>query len=201
MNYLMFNGVKYILTAEETLNEKSVDNPQVPLCNIDEAETCKIGEREYIVCEHTPEGTVLLMKELLCESKTFGSNNNYNGSNIDELCEEFAEELTEIVGSDNIVLHTVDLTADDGLKDYGSIERRVSIFTANQCRKYVDILDKYRIAKWTWTATAYSAPKHDDSSWVKCVAPSGSVDSSCCSSSSGVRPFCILKSDIFVSKN
>lgn len=200
MNYLMFNGVKYILTAEEALNASPVDNGNTALSNIKEAETCKIGDWEFIVCEHTSEGTVLLMKDCLYEGEEFGSNNNYNGSNVDALCEKFADELAKVVGAENIILHTVDLTADDGLRDYGSVERRVSIFTANQCRKFVDILDKYRLDKWTWTATAYSTPKHDDERWVKCVAPSGVIYNNFYDNDFGVRPFCILNSNIFVSK-
>lgn len=169
MNYLMFNGVKYRLTAEDEIKETN----GTKLSDIEVERTCKIGDREYIVCEHTSEGTMLLLKDLYRNSEKFGSNNNYNGSNVDKLCEEFADELANIVGAENIVTHTVDLTADDGLRDYGTIERRVSIFTANQCRKYVDILDKHKLDKWWWTATAYSTPKHDDSTWVKCVSPSG----------------------------
>ena len=164
------------------------------------AETCKIGEWEFIVCEHTREGTVLLMKDFLYDNKTFGSNNNYNGSNVDALCEEFAEALAKVVGTENIVLHTVDLTADDGLRDYGSIERRVSLFTANQYRKYVDILDKHKLDAWWWLATACSTPRHEDSTWVKCVSPRGDIDFNCYNFLYGVRPFCILKSNIFVSK-
>lgn len=200
MNYLMFDGVKYILTAEETLNATPVDNGNTALLNIKEAETCKIGDWEFIVCEHTSEGTALLMKDCLCDGEIFGNNNNYNGSNVDALCEKFADELAKVVGAENIILHTVDLTADDGLKDYGSIERRVSLFTANQYRKYVDILDKYRLDIWTWTATAYSTPKHDDDDWVKCVGPSGNVSNSSYGNGGGVRPFCILNSNIFVSE-
>lgn len=200
MNYLMFNGVKYILTAEEALNATPVANDNTALLNIKEAGTCKIGDWEFIVCEHTSEGTVLLMKDCLYESEQFGSNNNYNGSNVDVLCEKFADELAKVVGAENIILHTVDLTADDGLKDYGTIERRVSLFTANQYRKYVDILDKYRLDIWTWTGTAYSTPKHDDDCWVKCVAPAGGIDGDHYGINGGVRPFCILNSNIFVSK-
>ena len=204
MNYLMFNGVKYKLIAEgeegHCDNSNALNNAKL-LSNIKEAETCKIGDWEFIVCEHTSEGAVLLMKDCLYEAEKFGSNNNYNGSNVDKLCEEFAKKLAKVVGAENIVPHTVDLTADDGLKDYGSIERRVSIFTANQCRKYVDILDKYRLDKWTWTATAYSTPKHDDTAWVKCVAPSGNIIYDLYNLNYGVRPFCILNSNIFVSKN
>lgn len=200
MDYLMFNGVKYKLVAEEAPEESPVDNGKTTLSNIKEAETCKIGDWEFIVCEHTSEGAVLLMKDCLFDSDNFGSNNNYNGSNVDELCEKFADKLAKVVGVENIVMHTVDLTADDGLRDYGSVDRRVSIFTANQCRKYVDVLDKYRLDKWTWTATAYSTPKHDDDCWVKCVAPSGDIRNRNYYGYGGVRPFCILNSNIFVSK-
>ena len=95
---------------------------------------------------------------------------------------------------------SLDLTADDGLKCYGSVERKAALLTANMCRKYVETLDKYKIDKWWWTSTAYSTPKHDDSSWIKCVSPRGYVNLGSYYFNYGVRPFCILKSNIFVSK-
>ena len=196
MNYLMFEGKKYELIAADEPCQAVREG--VRLADIAVGNTCEIGGLEYIVCEHTREGTVLLMKDCLYDAVEFGDNNNYNGSNVDKLCEEFADKLVAVVGSENIIRHTVDLTADDGRKDYGSIERRVSLFTANQYRKYCDILDNYRINSWTWTATAYSTPKHDDNTWIKCVAPSGFIDYDFYGNR-GVRPFCILKSNIFVS--
>ena len=147
----MFEGKKYRLLAEEDeCCELKREAPR--LGNIEVGKPCIIGDREYIVCEHTVEGTVLLMKDCLYESEEFGSSNNYKGSTVDKLCNEFAEKLAYIVGGENIVPHKVDLTADDGLKDYGTIIRGVSLFTANQYRKYCDILDKYRLNIWTWTA-------------------------------------------------
>ena len=51
-----------------------------------------------------------------------------------------------------------------------------------------------------WLATAHSTSKHDGDLWVKCVSPRGSVgDGHCGRDISGVRPFCIFKSSIFVS--
>ena len=198
MDYLMLDGKRYRLVADDG---EFCEMPVQPvLSDVKVGNVCKIGKLEFIVCEHTSEGTVLLMKDCLCDSEEFGSNNNYNGSNVDMLCEKFAEELATIVGAENIILHTVDLTADDGLKDYGSIERRVSLFTANQYRKYVDILDKHRVDIWTWTATAFSTPKHNDDLWVKCVSPHGYFSSYHYGNDFGVRPFCILNSNIFVSK-
>ena len=192
MEYITTNGVKYGLAKE--------DCDEVKLADIPVGETCKIGEWEFIVCEHTREGTVLLMKDCLYDEKQFGNCNNYNESDVDTLCEEFSDKLAEVIGAENIILHTVDLTADDGLKDYGEIKRRVSLFTANQYRKYCDILDNYRLDKWTWTATAYSTPKHGEFYWVKCVAPRGDIDYFSFNYDFFVRPSCILKSDIFVSK-
>lgn len=198
MDYLVLNGIRYRLVPDESeACDKVVRNV---LDNVEVGEVCKIGMWEFIVCEHTSEGTVLLMKDCLYDNEEFGSSNNYNGSNVDMLCEKFAEELATVVGAENIILHTVDLTADDGLKDYGSIERRVSLFTADQYRKYCDILDKHRVDIWTWTATAYSTTKHDDDCWVKCVSPLGFIIDFSYFSDFGVRPFCILNSNIFVSK-
>lgn len=201
MNYLMLDGKRYRLVPDDgehcEFGEKPVRNV---VGDVGVGEVCKIGKWEFIVCEHTSEGTVLLMKDCLYDSEKFGSNNNYNGSNVDMLCEKFADELATVVGADNIILHTVDLTADDGLKDYGSIERHVSLFTANQYRKYVDILDKHRVDIWTWTATAHSTPKHDNDAWVKCVSPRGVIYDYYYDYYNGVRPFCILNSNIFVSE-
>lgn len=198
MDYLVLNGIRYRLVQDD--GERCDEAVRPVLSDARVGEVCKIGKWEFIVCEHTSEGTVLLMKDCLYDSEEFGSSNNYNVSNVDMLCEKFAEELATVVGAVNIIMHTVDLTEDDGLKDYGSIERRVSLFTADQYRKYCDILDKHRLDIWTWTATAYSTPKHDDACWVKCVSPHGYFNGSYSSNYGGVRPFCILNSNIFVSE-
>ena len=199
MNYLEIDGIRYRLVPEDAEGSGEGKGAKLRLGDVRDGEVCNIAGREYIVCEHTNEGVVLLMKDCLYESEEFGSSNNYNGSKVDKLCEQFADELEKAIGAENIILHTVDLTADDGLKDYGSIERRVSLFTANQYRKYCDILDKYRLNIWTWTATAYSTPKHDDDAWVKCVAPAGYVGSNGHDDRYGVRPFLIFNSSISVS--
>ncbi len=199
MNFLEIDGIRYRLVPEDAEGSGEGKGAKLRLGDVRDGEVCNIAGREYIVCEHTSEGVVLLMKDCLYQDEVFGSSNNYNGSNVDKFCEQFADELEKAIGAENIILHTVDLTADDGLKDYGSIERRVSLFTANQYRKYCDILDKYRLNIWSWTATAYSTPKHADDIWVKCVAPAGSINYDGFSINIGVRPFCILKSNIFVS--
>ena len=201
-NYISINGQKVGLTQEqvEKLRE-SFGVPAMKLADAAAGDVVKVGSHKFIVLEHREEGTALTCKELLRESEVFGAcNNNYVGSNVEEICNAFAEELAGIVGAENVLLHDVDLTSDDGLKDYGVVKRRVSLLTADMYRKFVEILDEHKPDTWWWLATPYSTPKHEHTSWVKCVSPAGDIRSDGCNYSGGVRPFCILNSNIFVSK-
>lgn len=194
------NEKKYATSDKSAEKMKNASGDGVLLSSIGEGETFKIGEREFIVCEHLEdEKTAVLLKDLLFEFHKFGKNNNYNGSDVDQICNKFADEMEGLIGG-ALCEFSLDLTADDGLKCYGSIERKAALFTANMCRKYVEILDKYKVNEWWWTSTAYSTPKHDDSDWIKCVSRRGCISNGYYCYFHGVRPFCILKSDIFVSK-
>ena len=200
-NYICLNGQKIELSGEQLEKMKtSLGIGQIELSSLSPKDTFKIGKHEFIVLEQIEGASMVLLKETLGDSK-FGDVNNYNGSIVDAACEKFADEIADMIGAENIIEHTVDLTADDGLKDYGTIERRMSLLTANDCRSYVEILDAHKLDKWWWTATAYSTPAHGDEDLVKCVSPSGNFNYGISNRNIfGVRPFCILKSHIFVSK-
>ena len=200
-NYICINGQQIELTEEQVKHiSAAYGHAEVKLADIPEGETFKIGEHEFVVLEHSGDTTAIIRKELLDEDMEFGSNNNFSGSYVEEKCQEFEQELADVISWDNIVLHNVDLTSDDGLKDYGTIKSRCSLLTTNLYRRYVEILDKFKPDRWWWLATAHSTERHSNSSWVKCVAPSGCIINCNYNGDSGVRPFCILKSNIFVSK-
>ena len=200
-NYICINNQKVELTDEQTEQIRaSFGLPVVKLQDLVPGDTFKIGSHEFIVLEHCGEDTAVIRKDLLSEKMAFGKNNNYNGSDVDTRCSAFAVEIACIIGEDNVLLHTVDLTSDDGLKDYGIVERFASLLTADRYRRYVEILDKFPIKAYWWLATAYSTPRHDDAAWIKCVSPSGGICFDYYNFDYGVRPFCILKSSIFVSK-
>ena len=201
-NYICINSQKINLTEEQArkiMEASGVQGFQLSDANV--GSVIKIGGHGMIVLEHFADGTTALLRKNALKKMAFGKDNNYNGSNADQLCNEFAEALASVVGEENIILHEVDLTADDGLKGLGKIQRKASLRTASMQRKYVEILDKHRLDIYEWLATAFSIPPHDADNWVKCVSPSGCIRSGSCDSGDiGVRPFCILKSNIFVSK-
>ena len=170
------------------------------LADFKAGDTVKIGGFEMVVLEQDGIETSLILKDLYVEKSEFGENNNYNGSYVDEQCRKFALELAAIVGEDNVVEHEVDLTSNDGLKCYGTVDRRASLLTADMYRKYVDVLDTVKLDKWWWLATPWSTARHDHEVCALCVAPSGGIiNDDYILGVRGVRPFCILKSSIFVS--
>ena len=208
-NYISINNQKIELTEEqgkriaESLNQDICEreNPGIKLAEVPAGEVVEVGGYELLVLEQLGESTAVICKDLVGDDSAFGENNNYDGSYVDEICNSFSEAIADAVGEDNLLAHTVDLTSDDGLKDYGMVERRVSLLTAQMYRKYVEILDTVKPNRWWWLATAHSTKKHENDFWAKCVSPSGFIyNGRYYYGDYGVRPFCILKSNIFVSQ-
>ena len=201
-NYLMLNNKKIELTPEQVKEiENSFGFNRVILKDIEVGETFKIGNFEFIVLEHNEETSSVILKEFWKTAKFDGSFNDYKESEIRKgLNNAFYNELSGTVGADNIVKHAVDLTADDGRVDYRHCEDNISLLTCDLYRKYVYVLEKYKTEDWWWLATAYSTKSNDFEYTVRCVDYYGTLRYGHCSFSFGVRPFCILKSNIFVSK-
>ena len=197
-SYLCINGHKTELTKEQ-LKQLGIIAETCYLS--DDGKTAHIGEYEFIVIKTDEKlgTTELLLKDKLGEDMEFGKNNDFRTSDIKKVLEKFADEISGIVGEENLVEHIVDLTADDGLKCYGTIKAKMSLFTAQMVRENVEILDEFKLGEWWWTCTPYSTPKHENSSWVKCVSPRGGINDDSCDGGDAVRPFCIVKSSIFVS--
>lgn len=201
-NYLMLNDKKIELTPEQAKEiENSFGFNRVVLKDIEVGDTFKVGNLEFVVLEHNKETTAVILKDFWKTARFDGFFNDYKKSEIrKDLNNAFYNELSGAIGADNIVKHTVDLTADDGRTDYKQCEDNISLLTCNLYRKYVYVLEKYNPKKWWWLATAYSTKSNGYESLVRCVYNGGALDYISCINCGGVRPFCILKSNIFVSK-
>ena len=200
-NYIMVNGIKYEITedkAQELLKDFDFKGNK-ELGKVKVGDTFKVGEYEFIVLEHLHNGqTVAIMKDLLIDEE-FGNNNNYNGSNVDKICNEFAQKLETLIGAENLITHTVDLTSANGMTCYGKVERKVSLLTLENLRKYGNVLRKHPLEKWWWLSTAMGTEKWGTKDWCACVSPYGNVSNVNYNDCDGVRPFCIFSTNIFVS--
>ena len=118
-----------------------------------------------------------------------------------ELCDgEILNEFVAEFGEDNICENEAGLVTVDGQEVFGKLLTKVRHLTFDEAREYNDLLVNKDLPDWYWTCTSWSTSERDWPYSVAVVSPSGDVYGRNCSFSLGVRPFCILKSNIFVSK-
>lgn len=177
-----------ILLAEETIKK---------LGDVKPGETVTLGNREYTVLGHGKDTTAVITKNFTTKME-FGENNDYRKSNIRKYCNnEFYKELVAAVGSENIIQHTVRLTADDGTNKGVVCKDNVSILTTELYRRYREYLSVY--SDWWWTATPVNSDNSDYSHLVCCAGSGGILRWYGYDFCSNVRPFCILNSSISIS--
>lgn len=90
-----------------------------------------------------------------------------------------------------------DLTADDGMTDYGTARDKIALITCDLYREYRALLPG--IGRWWWTLTPWTCdPEYSCS--VRYVGFSGTLGwDYAYGGDGGVLPLCHLKSDILVS--
>ena len=196
------------MTMEEIKNALGYDfklvteHSKVQLTEIEASNTFKIGNTEFIVLEHLEgEKTICITKGFVAEDTNFDEDtNNLAKASVLNVLDDFESNISAAIGDENMCDFEIDLTTDDGLKDYGSITRKTGLLTDVQYRKYSEIIEKYPVDDWWWLANAVSTPRRNVSYAVRCVACGGDLDDYFCDGINGVRAVCIFKSNIFVSE-
>lgn len=129
-----------------------------------------------------------------------GNSNNFpKGTLCKYLNGEFIKKL-KANGADTSALipTTIDLTSDDGLKDYGETTQKIFLLTCDMYRKYRSVIPN--LDDWWWLATAYSTESNGYARNARSVYSDGSLGSSlACYGNAGVRPAFYLKSSILES--
>lgn len=129
-----------------------------------------------------------------------GNSNNFpKGTLCKYLNGEFIKTL-KANGADTSALipTTIDLTSDDGLKDYGETTQKIFLLTCDMYRKYRSIIPN--LDDWWWLATAYSTESNGYAHNARVVGSVGSLSyGSACNGNAGVRPAFYLKSSILES--
>lgn len=157
------------------------------------------GKKNCMVLEHMNDGTLCMVLDEDFESK-FGETNNFaeselrkklNGEYLDEWVKDGADRAS-------FVLMQVDLTANDGLKNYGICECLLAPRTCDQHRKYRYLIPNPK-GNWEWTATAYSTKDNNCSFRTYLVAATGSLGYSVyVDIAFGVRPLFKLNPDAVI---
>ena len=129
-----------------------------------------------------------------------GNSNNFpKGTLCKYLNGEFIKKL-KANGADTSALipTTIDLTSDDGLKDYGETTQKIFLLTCDMYRKYRSVIPN--LNDWWWLATAYSTESNGYASSARRVGSDGGLGSyGAYYGHTGVRPAFYLKSSILES--
>lgn len=174
---------------------------RVMLSNLRPGETFKIGEWDFLVLNQEDNSTKVISKNLLIEDVEFDSDSrDYNKSDLKEkIEEEILPVIVREIGEDNIIENTASLVSIDNQKEFDDVVCKVRPLTFDEARKYNDLLVNKDLPDWWWTITPWSTEERDCKYSISVVSPRGRIGGSYCNYY-GVRPFCILKSNIFVSK-
>lgn len=161
------------------------------------------GGIDCVVLDVHDDKMLVITKEAVCE-KAFDENNknNFNNSTLRTwLNTEFIQMLKDGGADvDTLVEFTIDLTSDDGLKDYGISTNKVALLTCDMYRQFRSVIPN--LDNWWWLATAYSTESNGYGSFARLVSSDGSLYyGSAYTGTRGVRPAFVLPSSIFESRN
>ncbi len=203
-NMNMTSEQRNLLTV--LMNNKAVLEELMKVASVQQKQAKDLELKERITvagvtwskfAEDSEGNAYILADENICDME-FGDINDWRQSPIrKKLNHELYQKVVAELGTYALVTIQTNLFSHDGLKDYGKCEDMVSLLTYDLYRNNRGNIKD--LNEWWWTCTPDSTPSGNSSRCVQCVCSGGSVWYGYCGCGGGVRPFFILKSDIFVS--
>lgn len=197
------NNKEILQKAKELVEllEKQEEAGKVALSTLNPGDVFQTtGKRKYKVLEQYGDTTKIISLDLVKENVRFGENTDYNKSNVKKLCDtEILKDFEKEFGAESIEEHTVDIITADGQK-VGNTECKIRPITFDEAREYTDITPNNDLNDWYWALSPWSTKERGWEKAFTVVSPLGCIYRDGCIDVYGVRPVCILKSNIFVSK-
>lgn len=132
--------------------------------------------QSWILLEND-DGRALCLSKDIIETRAFdeGNCNNFAvASSKEYLNGAYLDNLLEDVNGPNAFLTTeLDLTTDDGLKDYGTCTVTIFLLTVDQYRRNRDVIPN--ADDWWWLSTAFSTKSNGYESLARCVRADGAL--------------------------
>ena len=157
--------------------------------------------QSWILLEND-DGRALCLSKDIIETRAFdeGNCNNFAvASSKEYLNGAYLDNLLEDVNGPNAFLTTeLDLTTDDGLKDYGTCTVTIFLLTVDQYRRNRDVIPN--ADDWWWLSTAFSTKSNGYESLARLVITDGTLFRyGAYRGLLGLRPACNLSSDLLIS--
>ena len=197
------NNKEILQKAKELVEllEKQEESGKVELSTLKRGDVFQTtGKRKYMVLEQYEDTTKIISLDLVKENVEFGDTSDYKTSKVKKLCDtEILKDFEKEFGAENIETHTADIITADGQK-LGTVDCKIRPITFDEARGYTDITPNPCLNNWYWTLSPWSTKEHGWEKVCTVASPSGNFSGNYYDDEFGVRPACILKSNIFVSK-
>lgn len=184
--------------------EEAEKKNKVRLSELKPGETFKINKYDFIVLcqDDSSQTTKVISKGFMAENVMFDRNTkDYNKSNIKKMIESDIQPIIEsAVGAENLVKHDVNLASVDMKHEFENCMCKVRPITFDEAREFNGFLVNKNLNDWGWTCTPWSTKERGCDYSIAVVSPSGNFNYDRYYNYGGVRPFCILKSNIFIEK-
>lgn len=183
--------------------EEAERKNKVELSTLAPGDVFEIGKNDFIVLEQIGAEVKIISKNFMAKNVVYDeTSRDYNKSNLKEMIEDKIQPIIESeVGENNLVEHTVELTSVDMQHEFDDCKCKVRPITFDEARKYNNLLPNKDLDDWWWTCTPWSTEERGCSYSIAVVSSAGDFGGNYCYDDyDGVRPVCILKSNIFVSK-
>lgn len=182
--------------------EEAEKKNKVELSTLAPGDVFEIGKNDFIVLEQMSFESKVISKDFMAENIVYDEDSrDYNKSNLKKVIEDEIQPIIESeVGENNLVEHTVELTSVDMQHEFDDCKCKVRPITFDEARKYNNLLSSKELDDWWWTCTPWSTAERGWTRSIAVVSSAGGIDYYGCVNDGGVRPVCILKSNIFVSK-
>lgn len=155
---------------------------------------------EWVALDNNVDGGVLGIMTSAWNGKEYcfdddGCNNYVKSS----LRRKLRDELLPVLSEDNLILHKVDLVADNGDDRYGTVTDRLFILNCDEYRKYRKHVPL--IPEWMWTCTPWYISDTGNGDYVRCVNADGNLSSNSADGRGGVVPACVFNPEKLRAKN
>lgn len=133
--------------------------------------------QSWILLENDPAGRTLCLSKDITETRAFdeGNCNNFAVASSNKyLNGPYLDNLVDACNGANAFLESeLDLTTDDGLKDYGTCTVTIFLLTVDQYRRNRDVIPN--ADDWWWLSTAFSTKSNGYESLARHVYADGAL--------------------------
>ena len=200
MRNLLEIARELVAAIEAQENENNVK--QIALGDLQPGDRFNSELGKFIVLDHDVNSgcTKVILDNFLEEDVQFDEGTcDYTKSALREKFDGEITEKFETVFGEHLVEHEVSLVSVD-MQDYGKFNCKVRPITFDEAREFNSLIVKKELPDYWWTCTPWSTEERGWKYSVTVVYPSGCIGRYDCGNDGGVRPVCILKSNLFVSK-